>query len=75
MLIKIQEGEKIMPFYSIKEIHYTIVNGGGRTTSSYYGSIGFKNPSSQFEADKMAEEWLKKKYPNGKIIDLKVILR
>ena len=43
--------------------------------SSYCGSIGFKRPSSQFEANKMAEEWLKKKYPNCEIVNLEVILR
>lgn len=64
-----------MAYYDIKEIKYTIKQGGATTRSSYCGSIGFKRPSSQFEANKMAEEWLKKKYPNCEIINLEVILK
>ncbi|MBE7088596.1 MAG: hypothetical protein E7370_03635 [Clostridiales bacterium] len=64
-----------MPYYDIKKVEFTIKQGSG-TLKSSCGSIGgFKRPSSQFEANKMAEEWLKKRYPNCTIIDLKVTLR
>lgn len=61
--------------YDIKEIKYKIKEGGTTMSSSYSGSIGFKRPGSQFEAEKLALEWLKKKYPKGEVIDLKVTLR
>ena len=61
-----------MAFYDIKEIRYTIKQGGGTTRSSYRGSFGFKRPQSQFEAQQIATEWLKKKYPNCEIIDLQI---
>lgn len=65
-----------MAYYDIKEIKYNIrMSGVGSTMqSSYRGSIGFKRPESQYEAQKMATEWLKKKYPNCEIIDLQVTL-
>lgn len=65
-----------MAYYDIKEIKYKIkMQGGGTMSSSYSGSIGFKKPESQFEAQQMASDWLKKKYPNCEIIDLQVTLR
>lgn len=64
-----------MPLYDIKKITYKIRKGGSTMQSSYCGSIGFKRPSSEYEAKKMAEEWILKKYPGYEIIDLKVELR
>ena len=62
-------------YYDFKEIKFKIRRGGGIMASSYSGSIGFKRPTSQFEANKMAEEWLKQKYPGCEILDLQVILK
>lgn len=64
-----------MAYYDIKEIKYTIKQGGGTIRSSYCGSIGFKRPQNQYEAQQMATEWLKKRYNNCEIIDLQVTLR
>ena len=64
-----------MAYYDIKRITYIIKRGGGTMKSSYCGSVGFKRPQSEYEAKKMAEEWLAKKYPGCVIIELKVELR
>jgi hypothetical protein len=62
-------------YYDIKEIKYKIKKRGGTFTSSYCGSVSFKRPSTEFEAKQQAEAWLKKKYPDGEIIDLKITFR
>ncbi len=62
-------------FYDIKEIKYVLKGKGSTLRSSYQGSIGFKRPQSQFEAEKMALEWLKKKYPNYEVEDLTVTIK
>ena len=64
-----------MPLYDIKKITYKIKKGGSTMQSSYSGSVGFKRPSSEYEARKMAEEWIKKKYPGYDIVDLKVEIK
>ena len=64
-----------MPYYDIKKITYKIRKGGSTMQSSYSGSLGFKRPQSEYEAKKMAEEWIHKKYPGYEIVDLKVELR
>lgn len=65
-----------MAYYDIKEIKFAIKSSSGSVMhSSYRGSVGFKRPESQFEAQKMATEWLKKQYPNYEIVDLEVTLK
>ena len=64
-----------MPFYDIKKITFKIKKGGSVMKSSYCGSIGFKRPQNQYEAQRMAEEWLHKKYPGYEIIELEVEIR
>lgn len=64
-----------MPLYDIKKITYKIKKGGSTMRSSHAGSIGFKRPSSEYEAKKMAEEWIKKKYPGYEIVELDVELK
>lgn len=63
-----------MEKYDIKEIKYKIKDGG-TFSSSYSGSISPKSPQSEYEAKKIAEEWLRKKYPKGTIIDLQIIFK
>ena len=65
-----------MAYFDFKKIEFTIKNnGGGTMRSSYCGSLGFKRPESEYEAKKIAEEWILKRYPNSTIIDLKVELQ
>ena len=62
-------------YYDIKEIKYTISKSGGRMNGTYNGSVGFKRPSSQYEAEQMAASWLTNKYPGWEIINLQVTLK
>lgn len=61
-----------MAYYDVKEIKFKLRRGGSTTQSSYSGSLGFKRPQSEFEAQKMAQEWIAKKYPGWDIVDLKI---
>lgn len=62
-------------YYDIKEIKFKLKQGGATMSSSYCGSVGFKRPQSQFEAQQMALEWLKRKYPNHEVVDLQITFR
>lgn len=64
-----------MAYFDVKEIKFKIKKGGSTMTSSYRGSFGFKRPTSEYEAKKMAEEWILKKYPGYEIVDLKIEFR
>lgn len=61
-----------MAHYDIKSFTYKIKKGSSQTKSSYAGSVGFKRPQSEYEAKKMCEEWLKKKYPGWEISELDI---
>ena len=61
-----------MAYYDIKRIYFKLHRGGATTTSSYGGSFGFKRPQSEYEAKKMAEEWILKQYPGATILDLRI---
>ena len=64
-----------MANYDVKKITFKIKKGGGTMTSNYSGSLGFKRPQSEYEAKKMAEEWILKKYPGYEILDLNIEFR
>lgn len=64
-----------MASFDFKEIKFKIKKGGFTMNSSYKGSLGFKRPTSEYEAKKMAEEWIAKKYPGYEIVDLKIEFR
>jgi hypothetical protein len=61
-----------MKYFDVKEIVFKLKKGGSTTASSYSGGFGFKRPQSEFEAQKMAIEFLAKKYPGYEVIDLKI---
>lgn len=61
-----------MAYFDVKEIVFKLKKGGSTMTSSYRGSFGFKRPQSEFEAQKMAMEYLAKKYPGYEVVDLKI---
>lgn len=42
------------------------------TTSFSNPSLGFKRPTSEFEAQKMCTEFIMKKYPKCTILDMKI---
>lgn len=64
--------EKGMAYFDIKEIKYKIKHNGGTMQTRYGGSFGFKRPTSQFEAQKIATDWIMKKYPGCTILDLQI---
>ena len=64
--------------YAIKEIKFKLKRPGSSIasmSSTYSGSVGFKTPQSEFEAQKMALEWLKRKYPGWEVADLIIVYR
>lgn len=61
--------------YAIKEIKFKLKKSGSTMLSSYAGSVGSKTPQSQFEAEKMAIEWIKRKYPGWEVADLKITFK
>lgn len=61
-----------MANYDVKKIEFKLKKGGATMTSAYCGSLGFNRPKSEYEAKKMAEEWLSKRYPGYEIVDLKI---
>jgi hypothetical protein len=61
-----------MANYYVKKIEFKLKRGGSTMTSSYGGSLGFKTPQSEFEAQKMAQEWIHKHYKDYEIVDLKI---
>ena len=63
-------------YYDIKKVTWKIKYGGVTTTGSYNGNVGgFTRPQSEYEAQKIAETWLLKKFPGAEIIDLKVEIK
>ncbi len=65
-----------MAYFDIKEFKFKIqMKGGGTLQSSYAGSVGFHRPTSEYEAKRQAEEFIQKRYPGCKILDLKITLR
>lgn len=61
--------------YAIKEIKFKLKRAGSSMSSTYSGSVGSKTPQSEFEAQKMALEWLKRQYPGWEVADLIIVYR
>lgn len=61
-----------MPTYHVKQIKYKIRKGGGTMISSSGVSFA-RTPRSEYEAQKMAEDWIMKKHPGCTILELEVI--
>lgn len=61
-----------MAYYDVKKLTAKIKTGGTMNVSFSNPSIGFRRPQSEFEAHKMCEDFIMKKYPKCTILDMKI---